>query len=98
MLAGFPLLARALLPLLGPRMSPVRIVRDFAYFVAYVAGLLPLPAVFFAGFFANVAGLFFAYLAALLEASGLFFPSPLFSLLVVVHRSPPHSLRNHDNR
>jgi hypothetical protein len=103
--AGFPLLSRQLSSLSGPLVSLGRFFRDLARFFAYVAGVLPLSAVFFARFFGYVAGLLFADLAALLELSRVFFPVPprrvplrLFSLLVAVYRSPPGKLRHQDSR
>src|SRR5919199_105602 len=72
---------------------------SLARFLANVAGLLPLPAVFLAGFLAYVTGLFLPHLAGLLETPAVFLPLlvRLFSLLVVIHRSPPDDLRYHDN-
>ncbi len=66
------------------------------YFFAYVAGLLPLLAVFFGSFFARIRALLFAYLAgSFLETSGVFLTLsarrvPLFAL---AHHSPPNILR-----
>jgi hypothetical protein len=54
--------------------------RGFARFFAYVPGLFPLSAVFFARFLPYRAGLLFAYLAGLLEPPVISF-SPHQSLL-----------------
>src|SRR5919202_1727687 len=72
---------------------------SLARFLANVAGLLPLPAVFLAGFLAHVTGLLLPHLAGLLETSAVFLPLlvRLFSLLTVIHRSPPDVLHHHDN-
>jgi hypothetical protein len=49
--------------------------RGFARFFAYVPGLFPLSAVFFARFLPNRAGLLFSYLAGLLEPPVISFSS-----------------------
>jgi hypothetical protein len=76
-----------------PLASSVGLIWDLAHFPAYVARLFPLSAVFFTCFFANVAGLLFAYLLALLEPLAVVLGLPLrpLSLLVVVHHSHPLS-------
>jgi hypothetical protein len=53
----------------NPCRAPVSfgLARALLRLCRYVAGLLPLPAVFLDGFFANVAGLFLPNLAGLLE-------------------------------
>jgi hypothetical protein len=69
------------------------------YFFAYVAGFLPLLAVFFGSFVTRTRTLLFAYLAgSSLETSGDFFllSARGISLLVSVHYSPPNILRHHD--
>jgi hypothetical protein len=68
-------------------------------FLAYVAGLLLLPTVFFGSFFTRGGALLFANLArCFLETSRVFFP--FFALgippLFLVHHSPPDLLIHHE--
>src|SRR5215210_2505644 len=76
--AGTPRLLLSLLVLCG--RSVMCFFRGFARFFAYVPGLFPLSAVFFARFLSYRAGLLFAYLAGLLEP-------PVVSSS---HQSPPN--------
>jgi hypothetical protein len=69
--APHPLLSLSVLR----RRPVVRFFRGFARFFAYVPGLFPLSAVFFARFLPYRAGLLFAYLAGLLEPPVISFSS-----------------------